>query len=67
MREREFFRWPKYKNLYLLAFEKMLKRREEKGLKEMPYGKDPESVYKWWLMYEDLPGQINIFEEEYEN
>lgn len=46
-REIEFERWPKYKNLYLLAFEKMLKTRIEKGLETA--WKTPEEVMAWWM------------------
>lgn len=64
MREREFYRWPKYKTLYMLAFQKMLDIRKAKGLKERNFGTTPEDVFNWWLEYDELPGQINIFETE---
>lgn len=50
-RERDFFAYPKYKQMYLRAIGRMLKRRMEQG-RELPLawgdGK-PETVMKWWL------------------
>ena len=62
-REQEFIRWPKYKQAYIKAFEKMLIAREAVGKdnKNWESGKD---VYNWWMEYGILPGQINLFEEE---
>lgn len=61
-REAEFLRWPKYRKSYLLAFEKMLKRRQERGLMSGSWrtGTTPEDVYNWWLAYDVLPGQIDL-------
>ena len=49
--EKELNRWPKYKKLYLLAFDKMLKHREETGSVVSPHNKwtDAESVMEWWI------------------
>lgn len=65
-REREFLRWPKYKTAYMNAFAKMLNRREERGKLdgEMRMGKTPQSVFNWWMGYDVLPGQYNLFEDE---
>lgn len=64
-REREFLRWPKYKNAYLLAFEKMLEERKKKGKlsTDSKMGLTAQSVYNWWMEYDVLPGQYNLFEE----
>lgn len=48
---KELERWPKYKNLYLKTFEKMIKKREEAG-KDNMFPRDwstPEKVMDWWL------------------
>ena len=45
----DFERYPKYKNAYLLAFDKMLKARAEKGMKTMDIWDSPEGVLDWWL------------------
>lgn len=61
-RERDFLRWPTYKKAYIRAFEKMLNERKAKG-KESKWqtGKD---VFNWWMEYDILPGQIDLFEED---
>lgn len=44
--ERAFARWPKYKTMYLKAFDRMLEIRKQKGL-EITW-KTPEEVMEWW-------------------
>lgn len=46
-REKEFNRWPKYKENYLKAFARMLEARKERGLPTQ--WKTPEEVMEWWL------------------
>lgn len=62
----EFNRYPKYKENYIRAFDRMLKARTERGLKSKFEWSSAENVFKWW-MGEDV-NQIsffdNIFEEE---
>ena len=55
----EFERYPKYKRMYLMAFQKMIDAREEK---ELPASwKTPEDVMAWWLQEEpELDGQIGF-------
>ena len=73
--ERDFARWPKYKNAYLLAFGKMLDRRVERHLKDpsRPVWKSngqvveyatPMDVFNWWMEYDVLPGQMTF--DDYE-
>lgn len=61
-REKEFARWGKYKDAYIRSFSKMLEERKRKGkdTKNWETGKD---VFNWWMEYDILPGQINLFEE----
>lgn len=60
----EFERYPKYKENYIRAFEKMLKIRKERNLK-LNWWTDGEAVFRWW-MGED-PTQIRFEDlEEYE-
>lgn len=64
-REKEFFRWPKYKESYLRAFDKMLeerKRREKLG-GSWRIGTTPRDIFNWWMEYDILPGQMNWFED----
>ena len=59
-REREFFRWPKYKDNYMRAFQNMLdelNRRERKSRWETPL-----DVFNWWMEYDILPGQMTFNE-----
>lgn len=46
-RKIEFNAYPKFKKLYLIAFEKMLKKRHEKGLETE--WKTAEEVFEWWI------------------
>ena len=74
-REKEFLTWPKYKQAYLRAFEKMIEARR------MAHDKDPskavwkmqgagladatpQDVFNWWMEYDILPGQMDLFEME---
>lgn len=61
-REIEFIRWPKYKDSYIRAFDAMLKEREARG-KENTW-RSSIDVFNWWMEYDILPGQINMFESE---
>lgn len=45
--KKDFARWPKYKALYLKAFERMLAARRAKGL-ETKWG-NAEEVFAWWV------------------
>lgn len=60
-RELEFARWPKYKNLYLLAFRNLLEERALRGA--YTSWQTPKEVFDWWMEYDVLPGQIDLFEE----
>lgn len=60
----ELEQYPKYKEAYLRAFEKMLKRYETPPKS----WENAEAVMDWWLKRKpkskELEGQINIFEQE---
>lgn len=45
--QKEFAMWPKYKQMYLNAFEKMISERKRKGLTVA--WQTPEEVMSWWL------------------
>lgn len=67
-RERDFLRWPKYKQAYLRAFDKMLEERKKKGRPFRTGGKlyenaTAQDVFNWWMEYDILPGQIDLLEE----
>jgi phosphoadenosine phosphosulfate reductase len=71
-REKEFIRWPKYKDLYIKAFDNMLLERERrcKMVGTWKMGTTGQDVFNWWMEYDILPGQMDIFdlieEEDYE-
>ena len=68
-RERDFKRWPKYKAAYLHAFEKMLEVRKARNKPFLGRGKvqfvnaTAQDVFNWWMEYDILPGQYNLFED----
>lgn len=65
-REAEFKRWPKYKTAYMRAFDKMLQMRADRGKMngQWSMGTTSTDVFNWWMGYDILPGQIDLFEEE---
>lgn len=57
--KKDFEKHPKYKDAYIKAFDRMLKKREEDGLKiDRRYWPDGEHVMRWWCG--DDPAQITI-------
>lgn len=50
---KEFEAYPKYKNLYLLAFKKMLDVRRENNLPIPEHWKTEDKVMNWWLQETD--------------
>lgn len=60
----EFLRWPKYEQLYLNAFERMLKERVRRATEnnEMSW-QTARDVMNWFLSNGVLPGQVDLFEE----
>ena len=56
----QFQRYPKYKAMYIKTFDKMLKAREERGMKELSIKMTSgEEVFVWW-MGEDI-NQMSFF------
>lgn len=47
--KREFALYPKYKDNYIKAFDRMLLRRKEKGLPIPDMWQDGQQVFKWWI------------------
>ena len=64
-REKEFLRWPKYKDSYLHAFAKMIEERRTRGKLSSSWriGTTARDVFNWWMQYDVLPGQLNLFED----
>lgn len=57
-RYKEFFDFPKYKQMYLNAFARMLKELDRKGKSHT--WETTEDVYRWWLEDETIPGQLEF-------
>ena len=45
---RDFEMWPKHKQNYIRAFDRMLKAREDQGL-ETDRWKTGQDVFDWWI------------------
>lgn len=64
-RYKEFARWPKYKTMYLHAFDRMLKAREAAGMNNQGvWGGTVDGVWHWWMEDGVLPGQMTMFGED---
>lgn len=61
--KREFAHYPKYKENYIRAFDRMLARRKERGLPVQDMWKDGKSVMTWWVG--DDPAQLTMFDDEF--
>ena len=63
-RVKEFIRWPKYKQLYINAFDRMLEERKRRGRTDGSWGSGftGQDIFNWWMEYDILPGQIDMFE-----
>lgn len=64
-REREFLRWPRYQQLYINAFDRMLEERRRRGKLDSTWraGVIGRDIFNWWMEYDILPGQIDLFED----
>lgn len=58
--KRDFYKYPKYRALYVRAFDKMLLARKEAGLETNEAWSDGEHVMRWWVG--DNPQQISLFD-----
>lgn len=60
----EFIIWPKYKQAYIRAFDRMLEERRRRGKMDggMRWGETGLDVFNWWMENGVLPGQ-EVLEE----
>ena len=69
IRYKEFARWPKFQNMWIMAFDNMLKVRQSKGLPTSWNNKEDD--FHWWMEDGALPGQIEFDDlddmEDYED
>ena len=62
----EFARFPKFKDMYINAFDRMLKVRKEQGKDDTTDSwTDAQDVFHWWMEDGVLPNQIGF--DDYEN
>lgn len=61
-RKKEFSDFPKYKQMYIKAFDKMIEVRKAKG-KDTQW-KSGEEVFLWWIEDDNIEGQLSF---DYEN
>lgn len=61
-RQREFARYPIFRQDYVLAFERMLQERRKRGKLQGDWrmGRTGEDVFHWWMEDGVLPGQIGF-------
>lgn len=59
-RYKEFTQYPKYKDAYIRAFDKMLKYREECGNKDVKGWKNAQGVFEWWMEDKNIDGQLKM-------
>lgn len=64
--ERDFERYPKYREQYIRCFDKMIENRREKGLEMNSYDwKTGEDVMAWWMGTADkITPQMSLMEME---
>ena len=58
---KELADYPKYRDLYIAAFDRMVKHRLEQG--KPTQWKNGLEVYNWWLNKEELNGQLSLFDD----
>lgn len=57
-RWKEFSDFPRYKMLYIHAFDRMIEERKRRG-KDLKW-ENAEEVFSWWMEDDNLPGQMSI-------
>lgn len=61
-RQKEFARYPKYKDAYIRAFDRMLEERKRRGKMQGTWraGKTGYDIFHWWMEDGVLPGQTYL-------
>lgn len=62
-RQSEFARYPKFRQNYIRAFDRMLQERKRRGKTQGTWDRDAttgEDVFHWWMEDGILPGQTNL-------
>lgn len=65
-RKKEFARWPKFPQMYINAFDRMIAERQRRGTLAGSWGMGTTGVdvFHWWMEDGVLPGQFEIEEDE---
>lgn len=63
LRYKQFARWPKYKQLYLMAFEKMVERQKAAGKTRETKFTSAEAVFRWWIEDDTINGQMRLTDD----
>lgn len=56
----DFNRYPKYKDAYIRAFDKMLEHRKRCGNKDVIGWKTAQGVFDWWMEDKNISGQFKF-------
>lgn len=61
-REKEFARYPKYQEMYIRAFDRMLEERRRRGRADGSWGAGfvGRDIFHWWMEDGVLPGQMEF-------
>ena len=59
----EFNHYPKYRQMYVHAFDRMVERRKERGIATNKW-ENGEDVMKWWIGDDPYQMEIQFLEEE---
>lgn len=67
-RNKEFARWPKFPQMYINAFDRMIAERQRRGKMDGSWrmGTTGVDVFHWWMEDGVLPGQLDIDDIETE-
>lgn len=57
-RTKEFTDYPKYKDAYIRAFDRMIENRKKKG-KDTKW-KNGQEVFDWWMENPQIDGQLSF-------
>lgn len=68
-RQREFARYPKYQEMYIRAFDRMIEERKRRGKMQGSWraGNTGRDVFHWWMEDGILPGQLEIDDLDFDD
>ena len=68
-RQREFARYPKYQEMYIRAFDRMIEERKRRGKTQGSWGSGDtgRDVFHWWMEDGVLAGQLEIDDLDFDD